>query len=288
MRLFQVEQSLVSISPSLSSKSKFKTPSAKFAEGVFICKDGHMEIIGALLAGAAIGSVLGFVGAGGAMLSVPILVYGFNYPPHQASVAALAVVIVAAASGLYPRIKSGEVLLKEALIIWGIGSIANIAAAQIASKLSDGLLLTGFCLVITFAGLTMLIKPVQAPEKSLPIFELVGLSLIIGTMTGLFGIGGGFLAIPALVLAFNVAHNKAAGTSLLIITLNCTVALFAHQSSWSDIDWRIPLFMGISAVLIGNFAGKLSAKTNPIILRRSFAILLFLIAAFTLIETWLL
>ena len=51
-----------------------------------------MEILGALLAGVAIGSVLGFVGAGGAMLSVPILVYGFNYAPHQASVAALAVI----------------------------------------------------------------------------------------------------------------------------------------------------------------------------------------------------
>ena len=114
-----------------------------------------MEILGALLAGVAIGSVLGFVGAGGAMLSVPILVYGFNYAPHQASVAALAVVIVAASSGLYPRIKSGEVLFREALIICGIGSIANIASAQIASSLSDDVLITGFCLVITFAGITM-------------------------------------------------------------------------------------------------------------------------------------
>lgn len=245
-----------------------------------------MDLIGALIAGCAIGAVLGFVGAGGAMLTVPILIYGFDYPAHQASVAAIAVVIVAASSGLYPRIKSGEVLVKEALIISGIGLVANIGAAQIAPHLSDNLLISGFCLVIVFAAFTMLRKPIEAPEKRVPIIELVWLSLVIGSMTGLFGIGGGFLAIPALVLAFNVPHNKAAGTSLLIIVLNSCVALMAHHSLWQTINWNIPIFMGLSAVIIGNLAGKQSAKTNPAILRKSFAILLFSIAAFTLIETW--
>ena len=247
-----------------------------------------MELIAALFAGLFIGSVLGFVGAGGAMLSVPILVYAFDFPAHQASVAALAVVVVAAASGLYPRYKSGELLIKEALIIWGIGSFANIAAAQLAKKLSDAVLLTGFCLVIIFAGFTMLKKPLSAAEKKVPILQLILLSLVIGSMTGLFGIGGGFLAIPALVLAFNVPQNKAAGTSLLIIALNCAVALFAHYDSWREINWQIPLFMGISAVAVGNLAGKRSAKTNPVLLRKAFSALLFSIAAFTLIETWIL
>lgn len=247
-----------------------------------------MELIAALLAGLFIGSVLGFVGAGGAMLSVPILVYAFDFPAHQASVAALAVVVVAAASGLYPRYKSGELLVKEALIIWGIGSFANIAAAQLAKELSDDILITGFCMVIIFAGFTMLKKPLSAPEKKIPVYILILLSLVIGSMTGLFGIGGGFLAIPALVLAFNVPQNKAAGTSLLIIVLNCAVALFAHYDSWHEINWQIPLFMGISAVAVGNLAGKKSVKTNPVLLRKAFSALLFSIAAFTLIETWLL
>ena len=209
-----------------------------------------MEILGALVAGSAIGAVLGFVGAGGAMLSVPILVYLFGYQPHQASVAALAVVIVAALSGLYPRFKSREILVKEALIIWALGSAANIGAATLVIYISDSLLL-------------------------------------IGSITGLFGIGGGFLAVPILVLAFNTPQNKAAGTSLLIIVLNCTTALVAHHSSWPDIKWSIPLFMGISALFVGQWAGKKSAMTNPAILRKSFAALLFAIAAFTLIETWL-
>lgn len=246
-----------------------------------------MEIIAALIAGCAIGSVLGFVGAGGAMLTVPILVYGFDFPPHQASVAAIAVVIVAAMSGLYPRYKSGEVLIKEALIISGIGIFANIGAASLVKNISDELLITGFSAVIIFAGFTMLQNPVKAPEKPIPLPTLVLLSLIIGSLTGFFGIGGGFLAIPVLVLAFNTPQNKAAGTSLLIITLNSVIALLAHKSAWSQINWKIPLFMGISAVAVGTFAGHKSAKTNPAILRKSFAALLFAIATFTIIETWL-
>ena len=246
-----------------------------------------MEIVNALIAGCAIGAVLGFVGAGGAMLTVPILVYGFNYPPHQASVAAIAVVIVAAASGLYPRLKSNEVLIKEALIISGLGAFANIAAAQLVKNISDEILITGFSAVIIFAGLTMLRKPVQAHEKPIPLPTLILLSLVIGSLTGFFGIGGGFLAIPVLVLAFNTPQNKAAGTSLLIIVLNSVIALLAHQSAWADINWQVPVFMALSAVVIGNLAGKKSATTNPALLRKSFATLLFAIAAFTIFKTWI-
>ena len=247
---------------------------------------GIAEIVGALIAGCAIGSVLGFVGAGGAMLTVPILVYGFDFPAHQASVAAIAVVIVAASSGLFPRIKSGEILVKEALIISGIGAFANIAAAQLVKNISESILITGFSAVIIFAGFTMLRKPVQANEKPIPFLTLLFLSLIIGSLTGFFGIGGGFLAIPVLVLAFNTPQNKAAGTSLLIIVLNSLTALIAHNSEWGSINWQIPILMALSAVIIGNLAGKRSAKTNPELLRKSFAALLFSIAAFTIVETW--
>jgi uncharacterized membrane protein YfcA len=245
-----------------------------------------MEIAGALLAGIVIGSVLGFVGAGGAMLTVPILIYVFEFAPAQALVASLAVVIVAALSGLYPRYKSGEILVKEALIIWALGSFANIGSANLADDISESFLITGFSAVIIFAGITMLQKPIQAGEKRIPLPTLVLLALLIGTMTGLFGIGGGFLAIPVLVLGFNVPQNKAAGTSLLIIVLNCATALLAHNSDWNQIDWQIPILMGLSAIAIGSWAGKRSTKTNPTLLRRSFAYLLFAIASFTLIETW--
>ncbi|NCV80263.1 MAG: hypothetical protein EBW25_05740 [Actinobacteria bacterium] len=98
-----------------------------------------MEIIGGLLAGAFIGAVLGFIGAGGAMLSVPILLYIFDFTPQAATTAAIAVVLSAAISGLLPKIKSKEVLFREAAIIWALGLITNLGFSVIAHRLSDSL-----------------------------------------------------------------------------------------------------------------------------------------------------
>ena len=245
-----------------------------------------MEIIGGLLAGAFMGAVLGFVGAGGAMLSVPILLYFFDFTPQAATTAALAVVLAAAISGLLPKIKSKEVLFKEAFVIWGLGLITNIGFSIVAHRLSDSVITTGFSMVLLTAGTMMLIKPVAGTEKKVPFFWLVVISLVIGSITGLFGIGGGFLAIPILVLFFKNPQGKAAGTSLAIIALNSITAFFGHYQSWSEVTWTVPIAMAISAVVITRLASIKSGQLNPTLLRKAFAYLLYAIAAFTLIETW--
>lgn len=245
-----------------------------------------MEIIGGLLAGAFIGAVLGFIGAGGAMLSVPILLYIFDFTPQAATTAALAVVLAAAISGLLPKIKSKEVLFKEATVIWGLGLITNLGFSIIAHRLSDTVITTGFSMVLITAGTMMLIKPIAGTEKKVPLFWLIVISLIIGSMTGLFGIGGGFLAIPVLVLFFKNPQGKAAGTSLAIIALNTVTAFFGHYQSWSDVTWTVPIAMSIAAVVVARMASIKSGSLNPTILRKSFAFLLYSIAIFTLFETW--
>jgi uncharacterized membrane protein YfcA len=246
-----------------------------------------MEIIGGLLAGAFIGAVLGFIGAGGAMLSVPILLYIFDFTPQAATTAALAVVLTAAISGLLPKIKSKEVLFKEAFVIWGLGLVTNIGFSVVAHRLSDSVITTGFSVVLLSAGTMMLIKPVAGTEKKVPFFWLVVISLIIGTMTGLFGIGGGFLAIPILVLFFKNSQGKAAGTSLAIIALNSITAFFGHYQSWSEVIWTVPVCMALAAIVVARLASIKSGQLNPVVLRKSFAYLLYSIAVFTLIETWI-
>jgi len=244
-------------------------------------------IIEGLIAGALIGSVLGFIGAGGAMLSVPILIYVFDFSASHASTAALAVVLLAAASGLVPKFKSKDVLIKEALIISGLGLTTNISTSLIAHQLSERFILTGFSLVLLVAGSSMLIKPfASGPERKMPASALVLVSLVIGSMTGLFGIGGGFLAIPVLVLFFRVPQNKAAGTSLLIITLNSIIAFLGHYKIWSEVSWSTPIAMAVSAVVISQLASGKSAGVSPTILKRAFAVLLFTISTVTLLNAW--
>jgi uncharacterized membrane protein YfcA len=245
-----------------------------------------MEIIAGLIAGGFIGAVLGFIGAGGAMLSVPILLYVFDFTPQTATTAALAVVLSAAISGLLPKIKSKEVLFREALIIWALGLTTNILFSILAYRLSNSVLTTGLALVLIVAGSSMLIKPIAGTEKRVPLAWLILISLIIGMLTGLFGIGGGFLAIPILVLFFKVPQGKAAGTSLAIIAINSITAFIGHNRSWDDVDWKIPLVMAVAAVIVARLASIKSGQLNPVLMKKGFAILLYSIAAFTLLQTW--
>ena len=119
----------------------------------------------------------------------------------------------------------------------------------------------------------------------LPILILV--SLIIGSITGLFGIGGGFLAIPILVLFFGTPQIIAAGTSLLIIAMNSLTALFGRTSTWGEIDWQVPLLMAASAIVISNLASRKASQSTPAKLKNYFAVLLIGLALFTLIESWI-
>lgn len=245
-----------------------------------------MEIVSALLAGAFIGAVLGFIGAGGAMLSVPILIYLFQFTPQHASTAALAIVFAAAAAGAIPKLRTHHVLIREALVIWSLGLVTNIGGSWISNYLSDAAHITGFSVVLIGAGSSMLLRPVKGQEKRMPFAVLVLLSLTIGLMTGLFGIGGGFLAIPVLILFFHTPQNKAAGTSLVIIAINSLTAFLAHQNIWHEINWSVPVAMAISAVVVTVLASHHSARVSPTTLRRAFAYLLFAIAGFSLIQTF--
>ncbi len=246
-----------------------------------------MEIIGALIAGSAIGAVLGFVGAGGAMLSVPILMYGFGFDAKSATTAALAIVFLAALSGAIPKARKGHILYRDALVIVGLGLITNFGFATIADDLPDSFITTGFALVLILAGLSMLRNPKFSEHIRMPIPILIVISLAIGTITGLFGIGGGFLAIPVLVLFFGTPAPIAAGTSLLIIALNSFISFIGHHALWGAVEWHIPIFIGGSAVLIAQLASHHSTKTDPDILRKSFAYLLLAISIFTIAQTWL-
>ena len=245
-----------------------------------------MESLAALLAGAFIGAVLGFVGAGGAMLSVPILMYLFDFAPKEATTAALAVVFLAALSGAIPKARNKQILYRDALVISGLGMVTNIGFALVVDQLSDSFITTGFACVLLGAGVSMLKNPKYESHTRMPVSILILASLVIGSMTGLFGIGGGFLAIPILVLFFGTPQAIAAGTSLAIISLNSLISFLGHHALWSSVSWHIPILMAIASIVIAQIASHYSSRANPQLLRKSFSYLLFTISLFTIIRTW--
>jgi len=243
-----------------------------------------MEILGALIAGIFIGSVLGFVGAGGAMLAVPILIYGFGFEPSVASTAALAVVGSAALSGASAKIKKKEIYYRDAFVIWAIGLTTNLGFSNLVDNLPEDFIAIGFSCVIIFAGLSMLGSPLTTMTKRMSWPVLIGISLLIGSITGLFGIGGGFLVIPVLVLGFGAPQSIAAGTALLVIAINSMTALIGRHALVGDVSWELPLAMGISAVTVAQIASRIKLPIADSQLRKVFAYFLFTVAAFSLIE----
>jgi len=246
-----------------------------------------VEILLAIICGVGIGSVLGYVGAGGSMLAVPAFIYIFGLNPVAATTASLIVVFVGAASGALPKLRRNEILVKEALVIWAIGLTTNLTGAYYLPQIPENVILTGFALVLITAGISMLIPtPVGSAERKVSPLALVAISLVIGALTGLFGIGGGFLAIPILILFYNVAPARAAGTSLFIITINTLTGFFAHFRHWDEVNWLIPTLMALMALIVSRYASHHSSKLSPITLKRAFAIFVFAIALFTLVDTW--
>jgi uncharacterized membrane protein YfcA len=244
-----------------------------------------VDIAVALIAGGFIGAVLGFIGAGGAMLSVPILLYIFDFTAIPATTGALAIVLCAAIAGAIPKARAKEILYREALVIWALGLVTNLAASILAHKLSDRLITTGFGITLIFAALSMLKKSEEQEQRRMPVGSLVIVSLGIGAITVLFGIGGGFIVIPVLMHAFGTPARVASGTSLVVIALNSITAFIGHQSHWDEVNWKIPVVMAISAMVIALLASHRQSTSNETT-KKAFAGLLILISLFTLVQSW--
>jgi uncharacterized membrane protein YfcA len=162
-----------------------------------------------------------------------------------------------------------------------------LTGAYYLPQIPEQAVLTGFALVLITAGISMLIPtPVGSAERKVSPIALIAISLIIGAITGLFGIGGGFLAIPILILFYNVAPARAAGTSLFIISINTLTGFFAHFRHWDEVNWLIPALMAVIALIVSRYASHHSSKLSPITLKRAFAIFVFAISLFTLVDTW--
>ncbi|MEY3714940.1 MAG: hypothetical protein RJB59_743 [Actinomycetota bacterium] len=183
----------------------------------------------------------------------------------------------------YNRFSTGSFYWRR---IW-LNAPTNLTGAYLLPSIPERLVLTGFALVLITAGVSMLVPaPTASSERKISPMALIAISLIIGALTGLFGIGGGFLAIPILILFYNVAPAKAAGTSLFIIAINTLTGFFAHFRHWDEVNWAVPALMALTALVVSRFASHHSSKLSPATLKQAFAVFVFAIAIFTLVDTW--
>ena len=241
----------------------------------------------AVAIGAVMGTALGLVGTGGAILAVPALVYIFNFSALQATTASLVIVIAAAAVSARARAKAGQIAYQRALVLWTIGLVGNFIGAIASKSASEFILLTGISIIILGASISMWVRSFQGeihPKERHPIVLPI-MGTLIGFIAGFFGVGGAFLVVPTLILAFGVSAHIAAGTGLIVMLLNSTTALLVRYDTWGKVDWQIPLIMLTSAVVIAWFAAEKGTRLKSKSLERGFAGLLLLVGLFTFIET---
>lgn len=248
----------------------------------------------ALALGAVIGALLGLLGGGGSILAVPGLVYVLGLGVEQAIPMSLIVVGSASAVGALPKILVRQVQWRLAAIFALAGIPATFVGTAIGKHLPQSVLLIGFAVVMVLAGIRMLqdngntgtackvgdsgINWRRCAPRSIPAGFLVGL------LTGLFGVGGGFLIIPALVLMLGVEMPIAIGTSLVIIVANSVAGVISHLSG-GGIDWSITAAFVGTAVLGSLIAGHYGTKLDTRRLQHWFAFLVFAVAAYVVIDT---
>lgn len=238
----------------------------------------------------AVGLALGLLGGGGSILAVPVLVHVMGVPASVAVPMSLPVVGIAAAAGAFARWRKGELRLGTVVLFAACAMVAAFLAARIGTQIADRPRLILFALVMLIAAAVMWYRSQQQPRSAdAPPVEpvvatplrVIPVALAVGTLTGLVGVGGGFMIVPALAGVLGLPMTAATATSLAVIALN-TVAAGAGWIGRTSIDWQTTTLMTLAALVGMAIGTRLAPRFSARTLTRAFAMLLFLLASFML------
>ncbi|MDD9206729.1 sulfite exporter TauE/SafE family protein [Georgenia sp. 10Sc9-8] len=271
--------------------------------------------------GVLVGLVVGALGGGGGILTVPILVYLLDQDAHVAATSSLVIVGVTSLTALVPNARRGHVRWSEGLLFGLLGTVAAYLGAFLSLSVQEQLLMALFSvLLLVSAGLMLQRSWVawhaahhraqrsaagddpEAPRRAArgggpgrpPVVrrhplrvdwrraaEVLGWASVVGLLTGFFGVGGGFAVIPALVLGLRFGMRAAVGTSLLVIVVNSAVGFAARVSEGVTVDWVLIAAFTGSSVLAGLVGTRISARVRSDVLSTAFGLLLAAVSVAT-------
>ena len=252
-------------------------------------------IITALALGLIVGVLLGLVGGGGSILAVPALVYGVGLPLSEAIPTSLMVVGAASAVAVLPRLRHGVNWRLAAII--GTAGVATAYLGALVNRMMDPqVLLVAFAVIMVVAGVRMFLTtraaggPCALPDggtnwrSCLP--KALATGAVVGFLTGLLGVGGGFLIVPALTLILGLPMGPTIGTSLVIIVINSAAGFASHVSD-IETDWAVTGSFAASAMIASLGAGRLGRRLPDVVLKRGFAVLVLIAAAYVAVQALL-
>lgn len=275
-----------------------------------------MSVVALLLAGAVLGTVIGMLGGGGGVLAVPLLV-ALGEPVLSASTISLVVVGTGAAAALVPHSRARRVDWRIGLVFGALGSVGAVVGARLSTVVPPDVLLLGFAVLVLLGAGTMLraghtarllhglraeaavldedLLDRQSAVAGLPPRDetadvrttaapMIGVRVVllasgVGLVTGLFGVGAGFVVVPALVAALHVPIKRATATALVVIVMNSAVALVARHDQLRDVGdaLRLAAVTAVFAVV----GAVLSRRVPAWVLSSAFGSLMVLVAVYT-------
>jgi len=238
--------------------------------------------IGAL----AIGLVLGLLGSGGSILAVPVFVYLAGEPAKLAIAESLGVVALISAVGAIPFMLRGKVDGRSVVFFGGAGMAGTYGGAYLSTFMSGTVQLVLFAGVMLLAAVTMFREPPNDPADSSPHawWKIVLEGGTVGVLTGLVGVGGGFLIVPALVLLGGLPMHVAVGTSLAVIALKSVSGFYKYidvlGKAGLTMDWSLILIFAAIGI-VGSFVGGKAGQYVPqATLKKAFAVFLVAMGLF--------
>ena len=258
-----------------------------------------MEIFG-YLAAVIIGLILGLIGGGGSILTVPVLVYLFHVQTELSTAYSLFIVGSTSLIGVLPKWRQMEVDLRTA-VLFGLPSMLTVFSTRkwILPTMPDliyssehlvltksNAMLVLFSILMLFAAFKMLRGQITEQEQEQGPFQwnnypLMLQGAIVGILTGLVGVGGGFLIVPALVMYSKLTMKMAVGTSLLIISVNSLIGFTGDVwTQGSLMDWRFLGLLTLLAVIGILIGGQFAKKMDTKFLRKAFAWFVLLMGLF--------
>ena len=233
---------------------------------------------------------------------MPALVYVLGQDAHAATTGSLVIVSISALTGMVAHLRNGRVRVGPGLTFGALGIAGSLVGSRLSATVEPAVLLTGFAGLMLVAAAAMTragashsaprslhgpgaqARAVSAPPRRSRLRAGVTLILAasgVGLLTGFFGVGGGFVVVPALVVILGFPMHLAVGTSLLVMVINSGVALLARLGHGVELDGPVLAVFTLAAVLGSLIGSRVAARVRPDRLSFAFTCLLVVVAAYT-------
>lgn len=241
----------------------------------------------AFLAGGVTGVFLGLMGGGGGIIAVPALVFILGMETKAAIATSLLVIGMASVYAFWEHFKRGSVVMPIAASFGAAGAVGTAAGAKIGQSMPDQLQLYLLAfLMCTLAFLILLPQTFKQPEESTctdnNLVTAAGAGFLSGILTGVLGVGGGFVIVPILMLVLRLPMFKAVGTSLLIIAINSLIGVLSYIH-FLHLDVSTASF-GLTTVAFAAVSSRFTRVISQRKLKVSFAVSLIFISVFMLLS----